>query len=641
MEVAESDKKLRKELSFIQLLFLSLGGIIGSGWLFGVLFGASVAGPASVLSWIIGGIMVMFIALVYAEVSSAIPKSGAIVRYPHYTHGGYTGFILGWAYLLSAITVPSIEAIAAISYISSFPSLSFLTYTQANLYGSGGSVTLLSAAGIFVAILLMIGFFFLNYFGIRFFGKWNEYFVYWKLVIPTLTFIFLFLVFNPSNFTAYGGFISNSSLPYVFLAIPTAGIVFSYLGFRQALEFGGEAKNPQKDLPKALILSVLIGMVLYVFLELTFVGAINPTLGGLATGNWSSWGNLATSTYATGPFYVVFSKASIAAFGAWATILLIDGVVSPSGTGWIYMGTSTRVLYGLSTDGYFPASLRKIQDKTGIPFLALILSVVIGSLFIAPFPSWMLIVGFISSATVFTYIMGGVALRHFRKTVKDLKRPFRLPFSAVLAPVGFVAASLIVYWSGYVLELILVFAILAGLPLYVMFYGTKELKLDKTIAYIVGLAYWAMEGIIFYLLFIDVINPSYVNIHAVPVAIASPSSVFTYFPILFGIFALSTIGVTIYLYITAKDGRNKEIKAGLWLIAFILTLAPLSFYGAFGPYISPIPPNSAPIYFPWDNLLMIIDALIFYFLALRSGYGEEDVRTILRQEGVPLPEIEQ
>ncbi len=55
MDVAESDKKLRKELSFIQLLFLSLGGIIGSGWLFGVLFGASVAGPASVLSWIIGG----------------------------------------------------------------------------------------------------------------------------------------------------------------------------------------------------------------------------------------------------------------------------------------------------------------------------------------------------------------------------------------------------------------------------------------------------------------------------------------------------------------------------------------------------------------------------------------------------------
>lgn len=54
MDVAESDKKLRKELSFIQLLFLSLGGIIGSGWLFGVLFGASVAGPASVLSWIIG-----------------------------------------------------------------------------------------------------------------------------------------------------------------------------------------------------------------------------------------------------------------------------------------------------------------------------------------------------------------------------------------------------------------------------------------------------------------------------------------------------------------------------------------------------------------------------------------------------------
>ncbi|MGC8705378.1 MAG: amino acid permease, partial [Athalassotoga sp.] len=103
----ESDKKLKKALSLQDLFFLSMGGIIGSGWLLGVAGAAGTAGPASILSWIIGGIIVLFIALTFAEISGAIPKSGAIVRYPHLAYGGYTGYIIGWAYMLSAVTVPT------------------------------------------------------------------------------------------------------------------------------------------------------------------------------------------------------------------------------------------------------------------------------------------------------------------------------------------------------------------------------------------------------------------------------------------------------------------------------------------------------------------------------------------------------
>ena len=169
--VVQEDKKLKKDLTFIQLLFLSLGGIIGSGWLFGVNAAAATAGPIVFLSWIIGGIMVIFIALTYAEVSSMIPRSGAIVRYPHFTHGSYTGYILGWAYLLSAITVPAIEAIAAVTYISAiFPNSISLVQSGSTVLGNFTSLTFL---GITIAILLMIGFFFLNYFGIKFLGRWN------------------------------------------------------------------------------------------------------------------------------------------------------------------------------------------------------------------------------------------------------------------------------------------------------------------------------------------------------------------------------------------------------------------------------------------------------------------------------------
>ncbi len=635
--VVQEDKKLKKDLTFIQLLFLSLGGIIGSGWLFGVNAAAATAGPIVFLSWIIGGIMVIFIALTYAEVSSMIPRSGAIVRYPHITHGSYTGYILGWSYLLSAITVPAIEAIAAVTYISAIAPSNFSLVQQGVTVL--GNYTSLTPLGIFIAILLMIGFFFLNYFGIKFLGKWNEYFVYWKLVIPTATFILLFLLFRASNYTTLGGGLNPIGTPFIFTAIPSAGIIFSYLGFRQALEFSGEAKNPQKDVPRALILSVIIGMIIYTLLQIAYTGAIRASISDL---NPFSWGALATqaSAYSSSPIYTVFINADIAGFGAWAEILLIDAVISPSGTGWVYLGTSTRVLYGLSTDGYYPSSLMSVNKKTGIPLFPLILSVVVGSIFIAPFPSWYILVGFISSATVFTYIMGGVSLRVLRKTAKNVERPFRLSFSRYIAPIAFISASLIVYWSGYITLTILMFIILFGLPVYIIYYGMKSFSLDSIKAYATGVAYWIVMGITFYFFYVDVIVPAAANLGN---GIQAPGSVFNYFSILYPIVVMATLIVTLLIYVWVPDDRKKEIKSGFWLILYILFMLFMSYMGAFGPYVTPLAGSAFPISpviaFPYDTFLVIVVSILFFYFAVSSGYDEEDVQAILAEQGVPLKEF--
>ncbi|HVA22533.1 MAG TPA: amino acid permease [Candidatus Micrarchaeia archaeon] len=90
-----SDRQLRRTMGFQHLLFLSLGAIIGSGWLFAALASAAFAGPAAILSWIVGDVFVIFVSLSYAEVAGMLPRSGAIVRYPHLTHGAFTGWILG------------------------------------------------------------------------------------------------------------------------------------------------------------------------------------------------------------------------------------------------------------------------------------------------------------------------------------------------------------------------------------------------------------------------------------------------------------------------------------------------------------------------------------------------------------------
>jgi len=116
--VSNSDKLLRKELVLLDLTFLSLSAMIGSGWLLASLSVASIAGPSGILSWIMAGMMVMFIGLAYAELGSSIPKTGGIVRYPVYSHGSYTEFVIAFLYLLSAISTPSIEALATIEYLT-------------------------------------------------------------------------------------------------------------------------------------------------------------------------------------------------------------------------------------------------------------------------------------------------------------------------------------------------------------------------------------------------------------------------------------------------------------------------------------------------------------------------------------------
>ncbi|MEM3972389.1 MAG: APC family permease [Saccharolobus sp.] len=619
---SESDKMLRKELNLLDLTFLSLGGIIGSGWLFASLAAAGIAGPSAVLAWIIGGILVMFVGLSYAELGSAVPKSGGIVRYPHYTHASYTGYILGFLYLLSAMTVPAIEAAAAIEYITSIStSLSSVLTTTVN------GVTILTLPGVGLATILLIVFFFLNYFGIKVLGKSNTGITAWKLIIPTLTFLLLFLAFNPKNFTSYGGLFPSNVLysssgiigPSAMLyAIPSAGIVFSYLGFRQAVEYSGEAKNPQRDVGRAVILSLLIAIVIYTMLQVSFIGAINWKYANITEGNWSA---LPSSSWASGPFYSEITSAGsalgIAALIYWGYILLIDAVISPSGTGLIYTGTTTRTFYGLAADGYFPQFFLKL-NKHRIPIWSLLASLILGFLFLLPFPSWYLLVSFISSATVFTYIMGGIGLETLRRTAPDLKRPFKTPAAKVIAPIATMAALLIVYWSGFTTLFYILSALFMGVPIFWMYYAIKELNMNKTLGIGLGIAQLLANIGLTYFGYITIVSPS-----VTPTNGDLIRSFILYFLGFLGMLIIPTlIG-----YLTTNDKGRKYISSGFWLIGLILVIYVLSFFGGFGPL-----GTSAPIPFPYDTIVAAITGLVFHYAAVYSGFRTEEIENIVKDQ---------
>ena len=97
-----------------------------------------------------------------------------------------------------------------------------------------------------------------------------------------------------------------------------------------------------------------------------------------------------------------------------------------------------RALYGMAADGYLPKKFLDISEKTRIPWVALIASLLIGIIFFFPFPSWYLFVSYESSATVLTYIIGPIALFAPRKYAPELKRPYRLSGASVIAPIAFI-----------------------------------------------------------------------------------------------------------------------------------------------------------------------------------------------------------
>ena len=112
---------IQRNIGPFALLLTGLGSIIGSGWLFGAWKAAKIAGPAAICAWIIGAVVILAIALTYAELGAMFPESGGMVRYARYSHGALVGFISAWANWIAIVSVIPIEAEASIQYMSTWP----------------------------------------------------------------------------------------------------------------------------------------------------------------------------------------------------------------------------------------------------------------------------------------------------------------------------------------------------------------------------------------------------------------------------------------------------------------------------------------------------------------------------------------
>jgi amino acid transporter len=282
---------------------------------------------------VIGAVMILLIGLTYAELGTMFPVSGGVVRFPHFAFGSFASSMMGWITWLAAASVAPVEVEAALQYASN--NIGGLAHASE---ASGGNPVLTFPLGYAVAVVLMAIFCWINFVEIRAFARANTPIVWWKLGVITLVIVaFLVTAFRPGNFSDFGGF-----TPYgwhgVFESIATAGITFSFLGFRQGIELAGESKDPRRNVPFAVIGSIVIAGTLYVLLQIAFIGAV-PT-SGLDKG----WANVSFAN----EFGPLAGIAKLIGLSWLATILYIDAVVSPGDTGLIYTTVTARISRGWS-----------------------------------------------------------------------------------------------------------------------------------------------------------------------------------------------------------------------------------------------------------------------------------------------------
>jgi amino acid transporter len=449
---APPERAIRRDVGPVALLFTGIGSIIGSGWLFGAWRAAGLAGPSAIWAWVLGAVIITAIALTYVELGAMFPESGGMVRYGHYSHGSLLGFVAAWANWIAIVSVIPVEAEASVQYMASWP----WTWTQ-NLYmqlpdGHGE----LTQTGLAIAAALVVVYFLVNYWSVKVFAHSNGWITLFKLVVPTLTGLALIASgFHSENFqVGISGTDHVIDYPAILTAVATAGIVFSFNGFQSPVNLAGEAHNPARSIPMAVLGSIFISAIIYILLQVAYIGAVPPDL--LAKAGWHGI-----------DFRSPFAQLALLLNIHWLAMLLyLDAFVSPSGSGMTYTATTARMIYGMERNGTLPSIFGHVDARTGIPRPAMWLNLGVSFIFLFFFRGWGTLAAVISVANVISYLTGPVSVLSLRRFAPDLHRPLRIPALTVVSCVAFVCATELLYWATWPLTGEVILIIVVALPIY-------------------------------------------------------------------------------------------------------------------------------------------------------------------------------
>ncbi|OIJ65611.1 amino acid permease [Streptomyces mangrovisoli] len=400
---------LRRSLGLWQLTMISVGATLGTGIF--VVLGEAVpkAGPAVTLSFVIAGLTALFSALSYAELAGTIPVSGSSYSYAYATMGELVAWICGWCLLLEYGVSVAAVAVGWGQYLNELLAGTIgvtLPHALSAPPGEDGGVFNLPALiVVLLAMAFLLG-------GARESARANTVMVCVKIAALVL-------------FCAIGiqGFRSGNYAPFMPLGmsgVSAAGatLFFSYIGFDAASTAGEEARDAQRDLPRAIMLSLAVVTVLYVLVAAVAVGA-------------KPWRQFADSEATLAQI-----MRDVTGQGFWGTLLAACAVIAIASVVLTVLYGQTRILFAMSRDGLVPKVFGRVDPKSGAPRANTVIVALFCGVLAAAVPLGQL-ADATSIGTLFAFALVNVAVVVLRRTRPEMPRTFRVPLSPVLPAVGF------------------------------------------------------------------------------------------------------------------------------------------------------------------------------------------------------------
>ncbi|WP_395947276.1 APC family permease [Caedibacter taeniospiralis] len=352
----------RHKIGLFSAIAIPITSMVGSGWLFSAQLNAQLAGNYAFIAWILAAFIAIIVGLCFARLCALFPERGLNAKCVSLSHGKDFGMVFAFAIWFGLLAMIPTEAQATVQYLSPFVKFTTLYH--------GDSLTW---SGKIFAIVILGVYFSVNYFGIKLLAYVNNVSTVFKISIPTLTIIVLLVAhFDAANLDLAVNHYSVSSIQ---TALIGAGLVYAFNGFQVVASFASEIKNPTRNIPLAIIISIAITLALYMLLQFTFMTAMPQEAAekGWAALNFSS--PLVNLTMLLGLNFL--------------TILLIaDSIVSPSITGLTYLGSCSRMLYAMAEKGQMPRWIAKLCPVHHLSKRSLLLNFIIGIIVLLNSASW-------------------------------------------------------------------------------------------------------------------------------------------------------------------------------------------------------------------------------------------------------------
>ncbi|MFF5012523.1 amino acid permease [Streptomyces sp. NPDC001165] len=441
---------LKRTMGVAQLTLLSVGATLGTGIF--VVLGEAVpeAGPAIVVSFVLAGVTALFSALSYAELAGMIPGSGSSYSYAYATLGELVAWVCGWCLILEYGVSVAAVAVGWGQYVNELLDLAFGVTLPDSLSappGLGGTLNIPAALIVVLAMVVLLR-------GAKESALANTIMVGVKIAA--------LLMFCAVAFTAFraGNFHPLFPLGAAGMSAGAASLFFSYIGFDAASTAGEEARNPQRDLPRAIILSLVLVTALYVLVAVAALGAM-------------PWKQFA-GTEATLSQVLV---RSVGGGNLWPILLSIGAVVATTSVVLTVQYGQIRILFAMARDGLVPPLFAKVHPRTGVPrantvivsgFIAVLAALVpLGSLADAT-----------SIGTLFAFMLVNLAVVILRRRSPGAPRSFRVPLSPLTPLLGVGFCVYMLFSLGTDTWIAFGAWMAAGLVIYGL-YGIRHSKLNK------------------------------------------------------------------------------------------------------------------------------------------------------------------